>query len=110
MELSALYKLQDSISKLESLCSSENARTDLIQKYCLEINEILSILKPVLDKIDPEISPDEKLNEEVAMLQAVVSEARELIGSWNSLMSKIYFVSSDKMNFHLYFWFLQNYA
>jgi hypothetical protein len=107
MEISALYKLQDSISKLESFCSSEHARTELIQNYCLEIREILAILKPVLAEIDPDISPDEKLNEEIGMVQAVVSEARELVGSWNSLMSKIYFVSSGKIKNYLYFWFLK---
>jgi hypothetical protein len=95
MEISALHKLQDSILKLESFCSSEHARTELIQKYCLEISEILAILKPVLDEIDPDTSPNENLNEEMGKVQAVVSEARELVGSWNSLMSKIYFVSSN---------------
>lgn len=103
MGKSSLHKLQDSISKLESFCSSEHARTELIQKYCSEISEILAILKPVLDEIDPDISHDEKLNDEIGMLQAVVSEAKELVGSWNSLMSKIYFVSSDKMSVHLLF-------
>ncbi|KAJ1703802.1 hypothetical protein LUZ63_003581 [Rhynchospora breviuscula] len=89
--MSAFDKLRDSISNFESFCSSEDARTELIKKYCLEISEILAIVKPILDEIDPEISPDEKLNEDIGMLQAAVSAAIELIDSWNSLMSKIYF-------------------
>ncbi|KAJ3678083.1 hypothetical protein LUZ60_001886 [Juncus effusus] len=105
MEASMLNKLKDTIAKFISFCSSDCPKTELLQKYCQEVSEILSILKPVLDEITPEVSSDEKLNEEIEGLEIIINVSRELFSSWNSMTSKIYFVIQietiiEKINKH----------
>ncbi|XP_010942967.1 U-box domain-containing protein 4 isoform X1 [Elaeis guineensis] len=93
MEISLLKTLLSSIARFDLLSSSNSIKSELVQRYFQKIDEILELLKPVLDQVvASEISSDGKLIKLVEELDGVVNEARERIGSWHPIMSKVYFV------------------
>lgn len=93
MELSSIKAVLNSISSFGLFASDDTIVADLVHRYRQTINEVLVLLKSVLEEaILYEIVPTDKLNEVLVELDAVVNEARELLGSWNQMMSKIYFV------------------
>lgn len=93
MEISLLKTLLTSIAHFELLSSSNSIKSELVQRYFKKIDEILELLKPVLDQVvASEISSDGKLIKLLEELDGVVNEATELIGSWHLIMSKVYFV------------------
>ncbi|KAK9285138.1 hypothetical protein L1049_024323 [Liquidambar formosana] len=93
MEISLLKALLNNISSFFRLSSCDNLDSKPIQKYYQKIEEILKLLKPILDAIvDSEIASDELLNKAFENLGQSVDELRELFESWHPLMSKVYFI------------------
>ncbi|KAJ6821112.1 U-box domain-containing protein 4-like [Iris pallida] len=93
MDVSLLKTLLNSISRFSLLSSNNTAKGELVQRYYLRIDEILELLKPLFEElIISEIASAEKLNKVLKELDAAIDEARELIGNWHQMMSKVYFV------------------
>lgn len=93
MEISLLKVLLNNISSFFRLSSSDNLDSKPALKYFQKIEEILKLLKPVLDAIvDSEIASDELLIKAFEELGLSVDELREVFESWHPLKSKICFV------------------
>nr|XP_010933040.1 U-box domain-containing protein 4 [Elaeis guineensis] len=93
MEISLLKTLLNNITCFDLLSSSNAIKSELVTRYVRKIDEILEILKPVLDQaVASKISSDGKLILLLKELDGVVNEARELVGCWHPTMSKVYFV------------------
>ncbi|KAL3635796.1 hypothetical protein CASFOL_020343 [Castilleja foliolosa] len=93
MEISLLKSLLNSINCFSQLSSCESTESEPVQKYHLETEEILKLLKPILNAIiDAETLSDEMLQSAFARLLQSVNELREICENWQPLMSKIYFV------------------
>lgn len=93
MEISKLKALLKNISGLFHLSSRENLSFEPVQKYYHKVEEMMKVIKLVLDAIvDAEISSDELLQESFASLDDSVDELREMFETWHPLMSKVYFV------------------
>ncbi|KAM7510442.1 hypothetical protein LguiB_009317 [Lonicera macranthoides] len=97
MEISVLKALLKNISCFFRLSSSENVNFEPFQKYYEKFEEILKLIKPVLDaivvsEIASEITSDELLQKAFSGLSQSVDELRELFENWHPLMSKVYFV------------------
>ncbi|XP_062192124.1 U-box domain-containing protein 4-like [Phragmites australis] len=82
--------LLNSISHLGVLTSDGLAtRSKPIQKYCQNVYDISSIVKPLVEDLCK--SPEEQLNEVLRELDTAINEASGLIGNWHQTTSKIYF-------------------
>lgn len=93
MEIKLLKVLVNSISSFFRLSARENLNSQPVQKYYQKIEEILKLVKPVLDAIiDTEVTSDEKLQKAFTGLGNAVEDLRKLFENWQPLMSKIYFV------------------
>ncbi|XP_037497815.1 U-box domain-containing protein 4 isoform X2 [Jatropha curcas] len=93
MEISLLKALLNGISSFLHLLSTENLSSDLVQKYYQKAEEILKLLKPILDAIvDSEMASDEVLNKAFDELGKSIDELRELFVNWQPLSSKVYFI------------------
>lgn len=93
METSKLKVLLKNISCLFHLSSHENINFEPVQRYYQKIEEMMKLLKPVLDVIvDTEIASDESLHKAFAGLSHSVDELREQFETWHSLLSKVYLV------------------
>ncbi|KAG8375151.1 hypothetical protein BUALT_Bualt10G0070600 [Buddleja alternifolia] len=93
MEISLLKSLLNSITIFFQLSSCESTKCEPVQKYHLKIEEILKLLKPVLDAfVDAETASGEMLQKEFSGLLQSVDELREILENWQPLMSKVYFV------------------
>ncbi|XP_052196260.1 U-box domain-containing protein 4-like [Diospyros lotus] len=93
MEISLLKVLLNNFSSFFHLSSLDNISHEPAQKYYQKIEEMLKLLKPVLDAIsDADILSEEQLQKAAADLSHSVDELRELFESWHPLRSKIYFV------------------
>ncbi|GFY81034.1 RING/U-box superfamily protein with ARM repeat domain-containing protein [Actinidia rufa] len=93
MEISLLKVLLNNISSVFRLSSHDNIADEPAQKYYIKVEEILKLLKPVLDAIfDADIASEELLQKSFGELGHSVNELRELFGNWHLLRSKIYFV------------------
>lgn len=98
MEISVLKSLLNSIASVFQLSSRESIKCEPVQKYHQKIEEMLKLLKPILDAIlDAEIPKDEILQKEFAGLCQSVDNLREMFENWEPLMSKVYFVR-DKLH------------
>lgn len=94
MELSLLKVLLSNISSFLRLSSLDNINVDPVQKYYQRVEEILKLLKPILDAIvDSEIASSEVFNKVFQELAQSIDELREIFESWQTLSSKVYFVS-----------------
>ncbi|XP_024318045.1 U-box domain-containing protein 4 isoform X1 [Brachypodium distachyon] len=83
--------LLNSISHLSLLTSDgSTARPKPIQKYCQNVCDISSIVRPLIEDLCK--SPEEQPNEVLRDLDTAVNEASGLIGNWQQTTSKIYFV------------------
>lgn len=88
-----LKSLLKNISRFFELSSCESLLCEPAKKHHQKIEEILKLLKPVLDTVsDTEIASDEMLQNEFAGLHQSVDELREIFENWRPLMSKLYFV------------------
>ena len=93
MEISLLKALLNNISSYFHLSSHENINHEPAQKYYQKIEEILKLLKPVLEAVfDADIMFEEPLPKAFADLGHSINELRMLFENWHSLGSKINFV------------------
>ncbi|XP_058104152.1 U-box domain-containing protein 4-like isoform X1 [Magnolia sinica] len=93
MEISLLRALLNSISRFSLLSSFNSTQQEPVKKYYQNIDEILKLLKPILNDInDSNIAPDEQFNKVLEELDASITEATELVENWHQLTSKVYFV------------------
>ncbi|CAI0405651.1 unnamed protein product [Linum tenue] len=93
MEISLLKVLLNNISSFSHLSSFENVISGLVQKYFQKTEEILKLLKPILDSVvDCEIASNEMLNKAFAELSQSIDELRELFVNWQPLSSKVFLV------------------
>lgn len=81
-----------SISDFRKLSTSSVVETELVKRYCRKIDEILGLLKLVLDEVLPQITLDDRKILMLEELDATINDAIKLVGSWDLMMSKIYFV------------------
>ncbi|CAO2182124.1 unnamed protein product [Urochloa humidicola] len=82
-----------SISSFRALFSSNVVETELVKRYGRKIDEILDLLKMVIDGVLTHITPDDKLLEVLEELDVTINEALKLVGSWDWMASKTYFVT-----------------
>ncbi|XP_074587261.1 U-box domain-containing protein 4-like isoform X1 [Curcuma longa] len=93
MGTSLLADLVESFKKFHLISASNNVKHDTVQRYCKTIDQILEQFKPLCYEIaTSEISLDEQLVNMSKELDAAVVEAGELLESWHTMISKIYFV------------------
>ncbi|CAL0301338.1 unnamed protein product [Lupinus luteus] len=93
MEMSLLKVLVDGISSFLNLLFSGNKNSEPVTTYYQKAEEILKLLKPILDVIvNSELASDEVLCKLFEDLGHAVDELREHIESWHLLSSKVYFV------------------
>lgn len=81
-----------SISNFRTLSTSSVVEIELVKRYCRKIDEILGLLKLVLDEVLPQITLDDRKILVLEELDATINDAIKLVGSWDLMMSKIYFV------------------
>nr|CAB3475017.1 unnamed protein product [Digitaria exilis] len=81
----------NSISNFRVLFSSNTVETELVKRYGRKIDEILDLLKMVIDGALTQITPDDKLLGVLDELDVAINEALKLVGSWDWMMSRIYF-------------------
>ncbi|MBA0860283.1 hypothetical protein Goshw_016031 [Gossypium schwendimanii] len=94
MEISLLKALLSNISSFLNLSSFEKINSEPVQKYYQRAEEILKLLKPILNAIiDSEVTSDEVLIKAFEGLGLSIEELREQCDSWQPLLSKVYFVS-----------------
>ncbi|TQE07249.1 hypothetical protein C1H46_007159 [Malus baccata] len=90
MEISLFKALLNNISSFFHLSSHDNINFDPVLKYYKRAEEILKLLKTVLDAIaDSEIASYELLNKPFEELGQYVDELREQIEDWQPLFSKV---------------------
>ncbi|XVF15473.1 hypothetical protein REPUB_Repub09cG0156600 [Reevesia pubescens] len=93
MEISLLKALLSNISSFLKLSSFEDNNSEPVQKYYQRAEEILKLLKPILNAIvDSEITSDEVLSKAFEGLSLSIEELREQFDSWQPFFSKVYFV------------------
>lgn len=92
MEESVPVSIISSISNFRTLSTSSVVETELVKRYCRKIDEILGLLKLVLDEVLPQITLDDRKILLLEELDATINDAIKLVGSWDLMMSKIYFV------------------
>ncbi|KAL4582197.1 hypothetical protein LXL04_006739 [Taraxacum kok-saghyz] len=90
MEISLLKVLLKNIS---SFFHRENTNQEIVSKYYQKIEEILKLIKPVLESItDSQISSNESLQKEFTSMSQSIDELKDLLEDSHPLMSKVYFV------------------
>ncbi|XP_062101869.1 U-box domain-containing protein 4 [Humulus lupulus] len=93
MEISLLKALLNNISSFFHLSSRDNIHSEPILKYHQRAEEILKLLKTILDAIiDSEVTSNEILKKSFEDLNCLVDDLREQFENWQSLSSKVYFV------------------
>ncbi|XP_057745067.1 U-box domain-containing protein 4 isoform X1 [Arachis stenosperma] len=92
MEISLLKMLVNGISSFLNLSFSGNINSEPISKYYQKAEEILRLLKPIIDAIaHSELASDEVLSKIFEELGHAIDELREHIENWHLLSSKVYF-------------------
>ncbi|XP_020210361.1 U-box domain-containing protein 4 [Cajanus cajan] len=93
MEISLLKMIVNGISSFLQLSFSGNMSTEPVSKYYQKAEEILKLLKPIIDAIvNSELASDEVLNKIVEEIGRAVNELKEHVENWHLLSSKVYFV------------------
>lgn len=93
MEISLLKALLKNISSFFNLPCHENRNSEIVGKYYQKIEDILKLIKPVLESIlDAEVASDESLQKDFTALNQTIDELRELLEDCHPLMSKVNFV------------------
>lgn len=88
-----LKVLLSNISQFFHLSSSESITDILVQRYYCKAEDLLKILKPILEAIvDVEAASSEILQKAFAGLAQFVDELRDLSETWQPLGSNVYFV------------------
>ncbi|MBA0686817.1 hypothetical protein Goari_014394, partial [Gossypium aridum] len=98
MEISLLKALLSNISSFLNLSSFEKINSEPVQKYYQRAEEILKLLKPILNAIiDSEVTSDEVFIKAFEGLGLSIQELREQCDSWQPLLSKVYFHCLQKI-------------
>ncbi|KAK7290368.1 hypothetical protein RIF29_04735 [Crotalaria pallida] len=93
MEISLLKVFVNGISSFLHLSFSGKYNSEPVTKYYQKAEEILKLLKPIIDAIvNSELASDEVLCKMFEELGHAVDELREHIENWHLLSSKVYFV------------------
>lgn len=93
MEISLLKVLLKKISSFLHLSSFDSIKLDIVKKYYQRAEDILKLLKPILDAIvDSDLASDEVLYKAFEEFGQSIDELRELIENWQPLLSRVYFV------------------
>ncbi|KAF9682413.1 hypothetical protein SADUNF_Sadunf05G0106400 [Salix dunnii] len=93
MEISLLEVLLKNISAFLLISKLEKISSDPVQKYYQKAEDILKLLKLILDTIvKSELASDEVLNKDFQELGQSVDELREIFEKWQPLSSKVHFV------------------
>ncbi|KAG5245733.1 U-box domain-containing protein [Salix suchowensis] len=93
MEISLLEALLKNISAFLQISKLEKISSDPVQKYYQKAEDILKLLKLILDTIvKSELASDEVLNKDTQELGQSVDELREIFENWQPLSSKVHFV------------------
>ncbi|KAJ6735437.1 U BOX DOMAIN-CONTAINING [Salix purpurea] len=93
MEISLLEVLLKNISAFLQISKLEKISSDPVQKYYQKAEDILKLLKLILDTIvKSELASDEVLNKDTQELGQSVDELREIFENWQPLSSKVHFV------------------
>lgn len=94
MEISLLKMIVNGISSFLHLSFSGNVNSDPVSKYYDKSEEILKLLKPIIDAIvNSELASDEVLNKILEEIGHAVNDLKEHVENWHLLSSKLYFVS-----------------
>ncbi|KAG5124792.1 hypothetical protein JHK82_031529 [Glycine max] len=93
MEISLLKMIVNGISSFLHLSFSGNMNSAPVPKYYQKAEEILKLLKPIIDAIVySELASDEVLNKILEEIDLAVNELKEHVENWHLLSSKVYFV------------------
>lgn len=93
MEISLLKALLNNISSFFHLSSCENINSEPVLKYYQRAEEILKLLKTILDAIiDAEAASNEVLKKSFEELGCFIDDLREQFLNWHPLSSIVYFV------------------
>lgn len=94
MKISLLKMLVDSISSFLHSSFSGNMNSETVSKYYQKTEEILKLLKPIIDTFaNSEPASDEVLSKTFEELGHAVDDVKEYVENWHLLSSKVYFVS-----------------
>jgi len=94
MEISLLKMIVNGISSFLHLSISGNMSSEPVSKYYQKAEEILKLLKPIIDEIvNSELASDEVLSKILEEIGLAVNELKEHVENWHLLSSKVYFVS-----------------
>lgn len=81
------------VISLFHISSLENIDCELVHKYYQKTEDILKLLKPILNAIvNSEIAFQEPYQRAFTRLGNAVDELRKLLGSWELLSCRVYFV------------------
>ncbi|CAO2815993.1 unnamed protein product [Amaranthus hypochondriacus] len=90
MEVSLWRALLRNISSFLCLSSRDGFDSEPVRKSYLKIEEILKLLKPILDAImDTEVASDDLLNKAPEELGLFIDESGDLLESWHPLSSRV---------------------
>ncbi|CAJ1960540.1 unnamed protein product [Sphenostylis stenocarpa] len=93
MEISYLKMIVNGISSFLHLSFSGNMNCEPVSKYYRKAEEILKLLKPIIDAIvNSELASDEVLNKMLEEIGLAVNELKAHVENWHLLSSKLYFV------------------
>ncbi|TKY47235.1 U-box domain-containing protein 4 [Spatholobus suberectus] len=93
MEISLLKMIVNGISSFLHLSFSGNMNSEPVSKYYQKAEEILKLLKPIIDAIiNSELASDEVLSKILEEIGHAVNELKEHVENWHLLSSKVYFV------------------
>ncbi|PWA33989.1 zinc finger, RING/FYVE/PHD-type, Armadillo-type fold protein [Artemisia annua] len=93
MEIPLLELFLKNISSFLRLSCKDNTSFDIVEKYYIKIEELLKLIKPVLESvIDVEVASHESLQKEFADMSQSVNNLRKVLEDCHPLMSKVYFV------------------
>ncbi|KAI4324839.1 hypothetical protein MLD38_030291 [Melastoma candidum] len=98
MKISALKALLNDISLYFHLSSSDAICIEPAPMYYKKVEEILRLLKPILDAIAGSgLDSDGMLNKDFEEINQSVEELRLIFESWQPLLSKIYFIIQTEL-------------
>lgn len=93
MEASLLKALLSSVASFFHISSCDNLDCEPVRTNYQKIEEILKLLKPVLDVlVDFDLDSDELINKAFDQLGQSIDDSRDLLENWLPLASRVYLV------------------